>query len=58
MSGNEHMLTCTSACDVLNDLQLSLVSSITGGSKELGAGLSNLVTWHKGQEVKMREMNQ
>ena len=35
-----------------------LTSWPTGSTREVGTGLTNLVMWHRGQELKLREMNQ
>ena len=32
--------------------------TLTGSTRELGTGMTNLVMWHKGQELRLREMNQ
>ena len=37
---------------------LHTLTKFTGGTYEIGTGLINLAMWHRGQEMKLKEMNQ
>ena len=38
-------------------MMILVCACIAGGTSDIGAGLSNLVSWHKAQEFKIKEIN-